>query len=57
MLTVKEAIEQRRSVRQFKYDPISDAAVTQILEAARQAPSSANLQPWYFVVVKNHTNT
>ena len=53
MLTIKEAIEQRRSIRQFKYDPVPDESISQILEAARQAPSSANLQPWYFVVVKN----
>ncbi len=53
MLTVKEAIEQRHSVRQYKDDSLPDEYVTQILEAARLAPSNSNLQPWYFVVVKN----
>jgi nitroreductase len=53
MLSVKEAIEQRRSIRQFKDTPVSDEFITQLLEAARQAPSSTNLQPWYFVVVKD----
>ncbi len=53
MLTVKEAIAQRRSIRQFKSDPVPDDMVREIIEAARLAPSSANLQPWYFVVVKD----
>jgi nitroreductase len=53
MLSVKEAIDQRRSIRQFKDTPVSDGDITQLLEAARLAPSSANLQPWYFVVVKD----
>jgi nitroreductase len=55
MLSVKEAIEQRRSIRQYKDTSVSDEAITQILEAARLAPSSSNLQPWYFVVVKDQT--
>lgn len=53
MLSVKEAIEQRRSIRQFRDTPVPDEYITQLLEAARLAPSSANLQPWYFVVVKD----
>ena len=55
MLSVKEAIEQRRSIRQFKDTAVPDDFVIQILEAARLAPSSANLQPWYFVVVKDQS--
>ncbi len=55
MLSVKEAIEQRRSIRQFRDTPVPDEYITQLLEAARLAPSSANLQPWYFVVVKDQT--
>lgn len=53
MLSVKEAIELRRSIRQFKDDPVPDGLITQLLEAARLAPSSANLQPWYFIVVRD----
>ena len=53
MLSVKEAIGQRRSIRQFREDPVPDELITQLLEAARLAPSSANLQPWYFVVVRD----
>ncbi len=52
MLTVKEAIERRRSIRKFKSDPVPDEIITRILEAARLAPSGNNRQPWRFQVVK-----
>ncbi|MBN1888577.1 MAG: nitroreductase family protein [Thermoflexales bacterium] len=46
-----EAIAQRRSIRKFKTDPVQDGLVTTILQAATQAPSGKNRQPWHFVVV------
>jgi nitroreductase len=51
MLTVKEAIHQRRSVRKFLDKPVSREMVDEILEAARLAPSGGNRQPWRFIVV------
>lgn len=51
MLTVEEAIQQRRSIRGFKSDPVSREMILQMLEAARLAPSGSNQQPWRFVVV------
>jgi nitroreductase len=51
MLTVSEAIGQRRSVRSFRSDPVSDEAILALLEAARLAPSGSNRQPWRFLVV------
>jgi len=51
MLTVAEAIHQRRSIRSFKSDPVPQEMVIQMLEAARLAPSGSNRQPWRFVVV------
>jgi nitroreductase len=51
MLTVEEAIKQRRSIRHFKSDPVSKEMVLQMLEAARLAPSGSNRQPWRYVVV------
>lgn len=51
MLTVAEAIEQRRSIRNFQRTPVPDEMIMQMLEAARQAPSGSNSQPWRFVVV------
>jgi len=52
MLTTKEAIEKRRSIRKYKHDPIPDEFVTELLHAARLAPSGCNAQPWRFKIVK-----
>jgi nitroreductase len=51
MLTVAEAVHQRRSIRSFKRTPVPDEMILEILEAARVAPSGSNSQPWRFVVV------
>ena len=51
MLTVAEAIQQRRSTRSFKRTPVSEEMILQMLEAARLAPSASNSQPWRFTVV------
>lgn len=48
-----EILQNRRSIRKFKPDPVPDSAVDELLEAARLAPSASNLQPWRFVVVKS----
>lgn len=53
MLTIKEAIEQRRSIRKFKPDPVPDEHITALLDAARLAPSGSNAQPWRFKIVKD----
>ena len=52
MLTVKEAIEKRRSIRKYKPTPIPDELLAQVLEAARLAPSGTNRQPWRFQIIK-----
>lgn len=52
-MDVYECIRTRRTVREFKPDPVPDAIVHNILQAARWAPSSSNTQPWHFVVVKD----
>jgi len=44
-----EAILSRRSIRQFTNQPVSAELVDQLLEAAMQAPSARNTQPWHFV--------
>lgn len=51
MLTVKEAIEKRRSIRKFKPEPVPGELIDQLLEAARLAPSASNRQPWRFQVI------
>jgi nitroreductase len=46
-----QTILERRSVRRYKREAIPKEHLRQILEAARQAPSAANRQPWHFVIV------
>jgi nitroreductase len=46
-----EVVRQRRSVRKYRPDPVPQAKIDQVLEAARLAPSWANGQCWTFVVV------
>jgi nitroreductase len=53
MLTTKEAIEKRRSIRKFKTDPVPDEHITALLNAARLAPSGCNAQPWRFKIIKD----
>lgn len=51
-MEVSKAIRERRSVRRFKSDPISEEDLNKILEAARWAPSAGNAQPVELVVIK-----
>lgn len=48
-----EFLLTRRSVRQFKPDPVPDDVLLKVLDLARYAPSAGNRQPWVFVVVKD----
>ena len=51
-MEVLEAIYTRRSVRKFTAKPIPDALLSRVIEAALQAPSGGNVQPWAFLVVR-----
>jgi len=53
MMSLFEIIENRRSIRKFKHEPVAPEHLKRILEAARLAPSGANRQPWHFIVVRN----
>jgi nitroreductase len=46
-----EAILTRRSVRKYTDEPVSEADIKMMLEAAMSAPSANNRQPWAFVVI------
>ncbi len=48
-----EAIRTRRSVRRFLDRPVEPGKLRAVLDAARMAPSWANLQCWRFVVVQD----
>ena len=46
-----ELIQKRYSVRSYKPDPVEDAKLQQVLEAARLAPTAANRQPFQLIVI------
>jgi nitroreductase len=50
-----EAIRTRRSIRRFQDQDVENEKLQAILEAARMAPSWANMQCWRFVVVKDRS--
>lgn len=52
-MELKQAVFDRRSIRRYQDREVPAELVTELLEAARQAPSSANCQPWRFVVVRS----
>jgi F420 biosynthesis protein FbiB-like protein len=43
----------RRSIRQFRPDPVPEGLVRRLIEAACAAPSAHNSQPWRFVVLRD----
>jgi nitroreductase len=55
-MDVKKAIAKRKSIRKFKEKEVPDKIIKEVIDAARRAPSSHNLQPWHFIVVKNKEN-
>jgi nitroreductase len=46
-------LQGRRSIRQYRPDPIPDEMVDQILQAGQWAPSASHRQPWAFIVVRD----
>jgi len=50
-MNVTEAVETRRSVRQFLDKPVDRATIERVLKKAARAPSGGNVQPWNAVVV------
>ena len=52
-LDVFEAIKERRSIRRFTAEAVSDETVKQLIDVARYAPSAGNTQPLELVVVRN----
>lgn len=47
-----EVIKKRRSIRKYKPDPVSEEALTRILNYGRLAPTWANLQGVRYIVVR-----
>lgn len=48
-----DTIRTRRSIRKFSGKPVEPEKLQAVLEAARLAPSWANMQCWRFVVIRD----
>jgi nitroreductase len=54
-MTVSQAIRERRTISKFRPDPVSEAVLSQILDAGIWAPNHKMTQPWRFTVVGPQT--
>lgn len=50
--TLLRVIKSRRSIRRYDSRSVPQEDLIRILEAARWAPSGANIQPWAFIIVQ-----
>src|SRR6266851_3363537 len=48
-----QAMQQRRTIRDFSDRPVAREVIEYCIRAAGTAPSGANLQPWHFVAVSD----
>ncbi|HWM48358.1 MAG TPA: nitroreductase [Xanthobacteraceae bacterium] len=54
-MDLRQAIYTRRAVRAYTSDPVDEAVLRQLIDAAIQAPSAVNRQGWLFCVVREQT--
>ena len=50
-MNVSDAVRQRRSIRDFRADPVPQELLADILDTARWAPSGSNIQAWRIIAV------
>jgi nitroreductase len=48
-----EAVARRRTVREFRPDPVPEETVRRLLAAGLRAPSNAHIKPWQFVLLRD----
>jgi nitroreductase len=48
-----EAINRRRTIRDFEKAEIEDAVITRILDAGLKAPTNDHMRDWHYIVVKD----
>ena len=46
-----DIVSRRRSMRDFKPDPVSRELIESVFDMAQRAPSNCNTQPWFVHVV------
>lgn len=52
-MPLMDAIFARRSIREFRADPVPEEILRDLIAAAVAAPSAHNAQPWRFVVLRD----
>lgn len=52
-MQLNDAINSRKSIRNFSKSDIGFNELEEILNAGIKAPSAKNRQPWYFYIIKN----
>ncbi len=55
-METSEVIRTRRSVREYRDEPIDDALLEELVGLATLSPSSYNMQPWEFLVCREERN-
>jgi nitroreductase len=48
-----ETLTRRRTVREFRPDPVPEEILWRVLESGLQAPCNAHLKPWQFVLLRD----
>lgn len=56
-MTVRQAIEKRRTIRKFTNEPVSVETLRLIIDSARFAAYGANIQPLKFKIITNKEET
>jgi len=51
----QRTLYSRRAVRQYTDEPVDEVVIRQLIDAAVQAPTAMNEQPWAFSVVRDPT--
>ena len=52
IMDAMQAVLTRRSIRKYRQGEVSEEMVLQLLQAAMNAPSAGNEQPWHFMVIR-----
>ncbi len=54
-MDLMEAINNRRSVREYTSERVDEESIHRLIDAAVQAPNAVNQQPWAFAVVRDQS--
>ncbi|MGN0670371.1 MAG: nitroreductase family protein [Oscillospiraceae bacterium] len=48
-----EAVEKRRTIRDFENEEISQAVIERIISAAMKAPTNDHMRDWHYIVIRD----